>query len=446
MPSWPERSGPLATLPTLVPVAPAERRLEVRVATLLKLALGPLLLANLGRIPVFSTGGRDVDLLANDISVMALVLLGGVAMLVHRRLRIDAVAGFALLFAGVGAISALLAIPRFGLTSFAAMVSMGYLARWMVYLAIYVVVINTVRASDVEGMWRAMETAILLFAAFGIFQSAFLPGFAQMVYPDSRPYLDWDRQGHRLVSSFLDPNFAGAFIDIGLIVGLSRLAAGARVASWKLILLGVALVLTASRGSVLAFLVGGTAILIASGVSKRLLRAIGASAVLVALALPALIDWARSHNKLTISDPSALQRVIAWAHGWQVLQDHWVLGIGFNTWGYVAERYGWTRSFTATYAIDGGLFFVLVMTGIVGLAFYIAMLTAIGFNARRVWRDRRFEAGARGIAIGAAAMIPTIVVHSLFTNSLLHPFLMETLWILWALPFLVRTDARVANA
>ena len=92
MPSWPERSGPLATLPTLVPVAPAERRLEVRLATLLKLAFGPLLLANLGRIPVFSTGGRTVDLLANDISVMTLVLLGATAMLVHRRLRIDAVA------------------------------------------------------------------------------------------------------------------------------------------------------------------------------------------------------------------------------------------------------------------------------------------------------------------------------------------------------------------
>ena len=94
-----------------------------------------------------------------------------------------------------------IAIPRFGLTSFAAIVSMGYLARWMVYLAIYVAVINTVRASDVEGMWRAMETAILLFAAFGIFQSAFLPGFAQMVYPDSRPYRRFSTPISRVRSS-----------------------------------------------------------------------------------------------------------------------------------------------------------------------------------------------------------------------------------------------------
>ena len=52
----------------------------------------------------------------------------------------------------------------------------------------------------------------LAFAGFGIVQSAFLPNFAQRIYPDARLYLDWDPQGHRLVSTFLDPNFAGAFI------------------------------------------------------------------------------------------------------------------------------------------------------------------------------------------------------------------------------------------
>jgi hypothetical protein len=52
-----------------------------------------------------------------------------------------------------------------------------------------------------------------------------------------------------------------------------------------------------------------------------------------------------------------------------------------------------------------------------------------------VWRNREMTPSVRGIAVAAAASIPTIVVHSLFSNSLMHPFLMETLWVLWALPF-----------
>jgi O-antigen ligase len=242
------------------------------------------------------------------------------------------------------------------------------------------------------------------------------------------------------VSTFLDPNFAGAFIDIGLVVSLSRLVTGARVSGWKLLLLAVALVLTVSRSAILALLVGGVAILVIAGLSKRLLRAIGVAAVLVMLALPRLLALASSYHKLTV-DPSALARLTSWLHGWMVLRDHWVIGIGFNTWGYVAERYGWLRSFSATFGIDGGLFFILVLTGVFGLALYLGMLWSVIRAARRVWRDPAMSPDARGLAIGAAASIPMIVVHSLFTNSLLLPFLMEALWILWAMPFVMASES-----
>jgi len=294
------------------------------------------------------------------------------------------------------------------------------------------VVVNTVRARDAEAVWRALETAVLLFAAFGVFQSAFLPDFAQTVYPDSRRYLDWDPQGHRLVSTFLDPNFAGAFIAIGLLVSLSRLAAGASVASWKLILLTLAMLLTASRSSILAFLVGGFTILAIRGMSRQLLRAIGVGVLLLALAAPKLIAFARAYNKFQI-DASALQRLSSWSHGLQVLGDHPVIGIGFNTWGFVQERYGWPRLFAATYGLDGGLLFIAVLTGFVGLALYLLMLWSVCTRARRVWRDPRNPEGHRGLAIGAVAVIPAIIVHSIFINSLLFPFVMETLWVLWAL-------------
>jgi hypothetical protein len=418
----------------VVPLASDRRGYDLRIATILKLAIGLLLVGNLGRIPLFSTGGRDVPVLITDLVVAAVIGAGAIAMASHRTMRIDAVAAFALVFAAVGGLSAVLAIPRFDLSTFAVIVSLSYLARWLFYFAIYVVAINTLRAGDVEGVWSALEWTILLFSLFGILQSAFLPGFAQLVYPDSRLYLDWDPQGRRLVSTFLDPNFAGGFIGLGLVATLARVSTGTRVAGWKLFVLAVALLLTASRGSIVAVIAGCGVILLLSGLSKRVIRAIGAAMVLVLLALPQLIRFAASFNKLTI-DRSALARLTSWLHGWTVLKDHWVLGIGFNTWGYVSEQYGWIRSYAATYAIDGGLLFVVVMTGVVGLALYLAMLWSVVRTARRVWRDREMSPAMRGLAVAAAASIPTIVVHSLFTNSLMQPFLMEALWVMWALPF-----------
>jgi O-Antigen ligase len=433
-------SNTAAAHPVLVvPLAPDRSRIEIRVATILCAAIAVLFVGNLGRIPIFSTGGRDVPILVNDLAIAVLLATGALAMASHRKLCVDRASGLALLFAGVGALSAALAVPRFGLSAFDAFVSVSYLARWLFYFAVYVVVINTIRVSDVPRVWNALEGTILAFAAFGIFQSAFLPGFAQMVYPDSRPYLDWDIQGRRLVSTWLDPNYAGAFIAIGLMVCLARLACGARVAPWKLLVLGVALILTASRSSILALAVSGLVLLAITGLSKRLLRVIGVAALLILAALPKLIQFATSFHKLSI-DPSAMARLTSWLHGWIVLRDHWVIGIGFNTWGYVSERYGWIRSFSATYGIDGGLFFVLVLTGIVGLGLYAGMLWSVFRTALGVWRDRERPAEARGLALGAAVSVPLIVVHSLFSNSLLLPFLMEPLWVLWALPSVLATE------
>jgi hypothetical protein len=419
-----------ARVVTLVSWTETTRR--VRVVTLLRTAIAFVLIANLGRIPAFSTGERTAPVLVNDLVVGALVVAAAIVMAARRSLVLDRAACLALAFAAVGGLSAVLSVPRFGLQPFELLGSLAYLARWLFYFSIYVIVINFVRRLDVESVWGTLEAVILVFAGFGVLQSAFLPGFAQLVYPDSRLYLDWDPQGHRLVSTFLDPNLAGAFIDIGLIVLLARHSAGARVRGWKMVLLLVALALTASRGSVLAFVVGVASIAVMRGLSKRLLRAVMIGAALSLAALPKLLAYARSFNKLSI-DESALTRVMQWVRGIQVFSDHPVIGIGINTWGYVQERYGWARNYTASYALDGGLIFVAVMTGLVGLVLYVAMLWTVFTRARRVWRDPSAPNGHRGLAIGAAAIIPVILTHSLFANSLFVPFLLEPLWILWGL-------------
>ena len=84
------------------------------------------------------------------------------------------------------------------------------------------------------------------------------------------------------------------------------------------------------------------------------------------------------------------------------------------------------------------------MTGVVGLVCYLAMLWRVGRNCRRTWLDADATPGERAFAIGAAAATAAVLVHSLFVNTLLMPFVMEQLWLLWGLTFVIRTRRAAA--
>ena len=423
------------------PLPAGERagRRRWRVADLLCLSFLGLLVAQTGRIPVLTAGGgvKQAPILVNDILLMTVLGAAFVVALRSRTLRLDRTALLALSFAAVGGGSALLAIPRFGLTPGQAVFSLAYLARWCVYFSLYVAVSNFVRHEDVHRVWGALQRCVLAFAAFGIVQAALLPDFAQIVYPDSATYLDWDPQGHRLVSTFLDPNFAGAFIVLALLVLLGQVAFGVRVAPWKLVLLVAATLLTLSRSSVLALVVGSMIIALVRGNSRRLARLGALVAMLLLPALPSVLAYAATYNKLQF-DESALTRVITWTRAIQVLGDHPIIGVGFNTFGFVQEVVYRQKIWgTSAFGLDGGLLFIAVMTGLVGVSFYVAMVGSVIARARRVWRDPRWSAADRGLCLGVAAGSVALLVHSIFLNSLLYPFLMETEWVLWGLSAVV---------
>lgn len=444
MRSFPDSGAraPIVLAPRVWRASDASAAASLAPAAILRLTLLGLIISSLGRIPVFSTGERDAVVHVNDFLVLAVLLTGGLTMAWARRAWLDDVTLSCLLFAGIGLVAALLAGLKYGLTPFELAVSVSYLVRWLFYFAIYVVAINVLRQRDVRPLYDSLETAILIFAAFGIVQSAFMPNFALMVFPESRPYTDWDPQYHRLVSTILDPNFAGALILSVLLVQLAQLAVGMPVPVWKPLLLTGALLLTASRSSVLALLVAGLLILAVRGISRRLLRFGGVVLLAILIASPRLIEFAQAYNKLSLDDPSAMLRVVSWLRGLTIFLDNPIVGIGFNTYGFVQESYGWQRFGVGTYSIEGGLLFVLVTTGVVGLVAYFIMLWRAMACARSVWRKRGIDSFSRALAIGAAAYTVALVVHSGFTNSLFHPFLMEPMFVLWALTRVIREEHR----
>jgi O-antigen ligase len=396
-----------------------------------------LAIANLGRIPVFSTGDRDAAIVLNDLFVAFLASFCVIAAVLRRSLWIDRVGVFALAFAGVGFASALAAVPQFGLSPSQTLIALSYLARWLVYFGVYLFVINNVRADQVPGIWSVLVKVMLAFAIFGIFQSFFLPDFAQMVYPDSRA-ADWDAQGHRLVSTILDPNLAAAMILLVLLVQLAQIAAGARIPWWQPAVFLLGLTLTLSRSGILSFIAGVMVIVFARGVSLRLLRLFAVILFLSTALLPRIITLLQAYARFdTGAGSSAGTRVVAWLLALDTISRNPIIGVGFNTYGYVKNHAGIELEGASAYGSDGGLLFAAVMTGLVGLSLYVMMLGSVFSRCRRLWRLRDISPEQRGLAIGVAAGIVAICVHSLFANSLFTTFVMEMMWVLWGLTFVM---------
>jgi O-antigen ligase len=176
--------------------------------------------------------------------------------------------------------------------------------------------------------------------------------------------------------------------------------------------------------------------------SKRVMRFAGLMLMLTLVSLPKLIEFAGQYARFGISDASAQYRVATWLRALGTFADHPWFGIGFNTYGFVQERRGFERLGTAAYSAEGGLLFIAVLTGIVGLAIYLGMLWFVLRRCRRTYRDRRSSPNERGLVLGAAAATVAVLVNSVFVNSLLTPFVMELLWVLWGLSFVTAASVK----
>jgi hypothetical protein len=433
----------LSGRPRVVALAKPPFALPVRPGPAIGWALIALLVANLGQIPLLRTGTRTAPVVLNDFAVSSMLGLCLIAAALRRSLQLDRVTLWAVAFATVGLLSAVSGLWRFGFTSSQVLIGLAYLARWVVYFVVYLYVINNVRVGQVDDIWRMLLKVILVFAAFGIFQSIFLPGFAQIVYPNSTAYVQWDPQGHRLVSTVLEPNIAAAMIVLVLLILLAQVSFGAREAWWKPALLLAALSMTLSRSGVLALIVGLMVIVAARGISLRLMRLFGLIAFLSLAILPRLLAFAQEYGKFDVgSNTSAGARVGSWVATISATLAHPLIGVGFNTFGFYREQQGLVLEGAASYGADGGLLFAAAMTGLIGLGFYVAMYAVLVRRCRRVWRNAELSPSVRGFACGVAAGAVAMCVDSLFVNSIFTTFVMEMMWVTWGLVSVIERSAR----
>ncbi len=398
--------------------------MRISARTIALLGASALALANLGRIPAGALAGRNAPITLADLCAL-LVWIALIVGVLSRRIRIvvDGVLGAAIMFVAAAAISTGLAIDRYGFS----FEIIAFFARWILYFGWYPFVAWCLTADESRSAVRYVDSALLAICAFGIFQAVFLPEFATRL-PQFGDAPEWEYQGRRLVSTMLDPNFAGGMAMLALLPRLARVAEGLPERAWTMVVPAAAIVLSASRSSVLAAVVGVGVIVLARGLSRPLVKTLGVGALLLLPVIPAIVAFGTSMNKFSV-DASAAQRVVTWKRAFTLFSEHPFLGIGFNATRQAQAAKGWVFIGGGDTAFDGGLLFIMVMTGVIGAALYVLLLGRGVFSARRVWRDASLDGEDRAFATATAASTAALVVHSLFTNTLLLPFVMQVLWV-----------------
>ncbi len=385
-----------------------------------------LVVGQLVRIPAF---GAEGAMLPNDLFLPAFVAAWLLRGLLARRVELPSsplswpVATMALVFF-LTFLAGSSQLPF--LTDRERLTSVFYLVRWVEYALLIFVVADVVRTEQrARRLGLAFFGAALALALLGFVQLRLFPDFTSMV-PKG-----WDPHVGRLLSTWFDPNFLGGFfafvttLAVGLtffLRGRMRLVLGAFAG-----ILTVALLLTYSRSSYAALLVG----LIVLGLlrSRRLLIVIALVAVASFLAVPRVQE--RVSGALRI-DETAQLRIVSWQHALEVVRDHPFTGIGYNTYRYVQVDYGFQRDAADHSAggSDSSLLTILVTTGPAGLVAYLWIVWAAATIAWSSYR-RGATALVRGLGLGALAALGSVVAHSFFINSLLFPHMMETIAIVF---------------
>ena len=314
-----------------------------------------------------------------------------------------------LLFSGLALISLL--VNSFRFSGSEVLVSSLYLIRWIVYAGLYFILV------DLKSEFKKALPYYLLIV--GVFVALF--GLIQyLIYPNLKflESLGWDPHFYRVTSTFLDPGFAGLILALTLIL-LTILSWKKQNKLWWVLwpFLFVMLLLTYSRASWLAFLVGIGTFFIYKKAFKFLFL------IIVFLGLSWFyIPRPEGEGGKLERTYSVNARLENYKQGFFVFEKNRLLGVGFNTYRYIKRDYGlikeeesWQTNH-ASAGVDSSFLFVLATTGILGFLSYFW----IYFKSLKL----------KNILITVSLL--TVVTHSFFLNSLFYPWIMAWLWILLA--------------
>lgn len=259
-----------------------------------------------------------------------------------------------------------------------------------------------------------------------------LAGFIQyLLYSNLRNlyYLGWDEHLYRLFSTFLDPNFAGAFLVLVILLLTDNIVRNIKnknkVIMYQVLWISIliAIFLTYSRSAFVMLIVG-------MGVLLGLHKLYKVMALLPVLFIALFFVFSNRNieglNPFRVA--SVETRVESAKVAISIFSKNPIFGVGFNAYRYAQIRYGFrTESGSLVSNADAGTdnsyLFLLATTGIIGFVIFINLWMNI---IQMIIRNLNSEPYAKV----ALASIGGLLMNTLFINSFFYPVIMAWIFIL----------------
>ena len=338
-----------------------------------------------------------------------------------------------ILFAVIGFVSLLVNIKN--LSSNEAVISLSYLIRWLMYLSLYYVVSSFTWNFKKKIIWMLVILGAII-VTLGYVQYFFYSTLLNLYY------LDWDNHMYRLFSTFLDPNFAGAFLVLYLIYLMGILLQFYKNKKRKLSFLTSVLFLLTLPAIYLTFSRSALIMLFVSSlVFCILVKKLKWMIILTAISIAVIFLSSKNFNVENINlfrVASTEARLDSARTATQIIKDNLLIGVGFNGYKYAQIRYGFRHRANAIHShadsgTDNSFLFILATTGIIGIVSYLYLLLVM---IKRSYSSYKFYQGKeinQIISIVIIASLFGVIADSFFINSLFYSFIMIWLWILLGL-------------
>lgn len=321
------------------------------------------------------------------------------------------------IFAAVAFFSFFIGLDRFGLL--ASIAPFLYLVRLVVYLFFFFLLWSFLEAKK----WREVVYNSLIVVGASV---VFLGMLQYIFLPDLRflATAGWDPHYFRLAGSFLDPGFTGILIVFFIILVFAKKwgREGKLLKPLLLALSFIALLLTYSRASYLAFLAGFFGFYIV----RRKLRYLLLPGLLLALGVfflprPQVESGNLARTSTVITRMSNYQQTVI------LVTESPLFGVGFNFYRNAAIEKGFIDKNARHLGSgsDSSLLFVAATMGLVG----VLALVNLGWHIFvKLWQARKVPEG-----ITAFSSTFALLAHSVFNNSLFYPWVMGWMIIIFSL-------------
>lgn len=307
-----------------------------------------------------------------------------------------------------------------------------FLLRFLAYFFISQVVLNSVEKRKIINWLNTLLLIGFIFIASGFLQLMLFPNLNFLTA------YGWDPHQKRIVSTILDPNFAGLIFVLIFSAAISLYLFGqkskptvitprSRVFYLGLSFLSiVAVLLTYSRSSYLALLTAG--LTIGTFKSPKILAAVIIFLLVSFIAIPQVKSRITGAFEI---DETSQARILSWKNAITIFKHQPIFGVGFNNYRYAQAKY---RLFTypeqielhSASGVDSSLLLVAATTGIIGLALFLALIIAI------------ISSTVSNIYLQPASLISltaflSLLVHSQFVNSFFFPQISLVFWFIFGL-------------